>query len=385
MALKLVLIGLVAGLFSALFGVGGGIVIVPLLILVAGFESRAAMGRRWRRSGSRRSRARSSTRSRGTSTSPTPPSSACRRPPERVVGTGSSSACPGARCRSRSPGCSRRSRSGCSSRERDHDRASRSASASRRGCSPGFFGVGGGILFVPTLVALGLSQIEAEATSLLAILPTVAAGTWRQRHYGNVRWRTAARAGRRVDRRRRRRRPDRDGAAGGRAQAPLRPAPVRRRRADRLAVASYRPVSFRAMSEHDEIWMPLVDEPIGGIVAQIQADDPEIERLVGSPRRILAFRTFAYIRVGVKLGQLLVDNDVPPYDGTENWIELLLRDAGEPRGDRAGGARRRRGDRGRPALRRGRATRPGRGRARALPRVRPQARQLAPRATARSG
>ena len=54
-----------------------------------------------------------------------------------------------------------------------------------------FFGVGGGILFVPTLVALGLSQIEAEATSLLAILPTVAAGTWQQRRYGNVRWRTA--------------------------------------------------------------------------------------------------------------------------------------------------------------------------------------------------
>ena len=44
MALKLVLIGLVAGLFSALFGVGGGIVIVPLLILLLGFESRVATG-----------------------------------------------------------------------------------------------------------------------------------------------------------------------------------------------------------------------------------------------------------------------------------------------------------------------------------------------------
>ena len=54
------------------------------------------------------------------------------------------------------------------------------------GVLAGFFGVGGGILFVPTLVALGLSQLEAEATSLLAILPTVAAGTWRQRRYGNV-------------------------------------------------------------------------------------------------------------------------------------------------------------------------------------------------------
>ncbi len=59
------------------------------------------------------------------------------------------------------------------------------------GVLAGFFGVGGGILFVPTLVGLGLSQIEAEATSLLAILPTVAAGTWRQRRYGNVRLRTA--------------------------------------------------------------------------------------------------------------------------------------------------------------------------------------------------
>ena len=80
------------------------------------------------------------------------------------------------------------------------------------------------------------------------------------------------------------------------------------------------------MTEHEEIWLPLVDEPIGSIVAQIQAADPEIDRLVGSPRRILAFRTFAYIRVGVKLGELLVENDVPPYDGTETWIELLLKD-----------------------------------------------------------
>jgi hypothetical protein len=80
------------------------------------------------------------------------------------------------------------------------------------------------------------------------------------------------------------------------------------------------------MSEQDEIWLPLVDEPIGSIVAQIQADDPEIERLVGSPRRVLAFRTFAYIRVGVKLGELLVDHDVPPYDGSDSWIELLLKD-----------------------------------------------------------
>jgi uncharacterized membrane protein YfcA len=59
------------------------------------------------------------------------------------------------------------------------------------GVLAGFFGVGGGILFVPTLVGLSLSQLDAEATSLLAILPTVAVGAWRHRHHGNVRWRPA--------------------------------------------------------------------------------------------------------------------------------------------------------------------------------------------------
>jgi uncharacterized membrane protein YfcA len=60
------------------------------------------------------------------------------------------------------------------------------------GVLSGLFGVGGGILFVPTLVALGLGQIEAQATSLLAILPTVAVGAANQRRYGNLRVRTAA-------------------------------------------------------------------------------------------------------------------------------------------------------------------------------------------------
>jgi uncharacterized membrane protein YfcA len=60
------------------------------------------------------------------------------------------------------------------------------------GVLAGLYGVGGGIIFVPTLVLVfGLGQVEAEATSLLAIIPTVAAGTWRQHRYGNVRWRAA--------------------------------------------------------------------------------------------------------------------------------------------------------------------------------------------------
>jgi uncharacterized membrane protein YfcA len=60
------------------------------------------------------------------------------------------------------------------------------------GVLAGMFGVGGGILFVPTLVALGLNQHDAVGTSLLAIIPTVLVGTWRQSRYGNVRWRAAA-------------------------------------------------------------------------------------------------------------------------------------------------------------------------------------------------
>jgi hypothetical protein len=80
------------------------------------------------------------------------------------------------------------------------------------------------------------------------------------------------------------------------------------------------------VSDPEDIWIPLVDEPIGSIVEQLQDENPEIGRLVAGPRAILAFRTFAYIRVGILLGRLLVDNDVPDYDGTETWVEALLRD-----------------------------------------------------------
>jgi len=59
------------------------------------------------------------------------------------------------------------------------------------GTLSGLFGVGGGILFVPILTWLGLTQLHAEASSLLAIVPTVVVGVWRQQRYGNVRWRAA--------------------------------------------------------------------------------------------------------------------------------------------------------------------------------------------------
>src|SRR6184192_1606698 len=80
------------------------------------------------------------------------------------------------------------------------------------------------------------------------------------------------------------------------------------------------------MSTADDAWIPLVDEPIGAIVAEIQAQDPEIAALVDSPRRVLAFRTFAYIRVGVLLGQLLVDHDLEQQGGSGTWIDELMED-----------------------------------------------------------
>jgi uncharacterized membrane protein YfcA len=60
------------------------------------------------------------------------------------------------------------------------------------GVVSGLFGVGGGILFVPALtLGLGLTQLHAEATSLLAIIPTAVAGAVQQHRFGNVRWRAA--------------------------------------------------------------------------------------------------------------------------------------------------------------------------------------------------
>jgi hypothetical protein len=79
------------------------------------------------------------------------------------------------------------------------------------------------------------------------------------------------------------------------------------------------------MPDLDELWIPLVDEPIGSIVQQILDESPDVAKLVESPHRILAFRTFAYIRCGLTLGQLLFDSDLPAYDGSESWVDALLK------------------------------------------------------------
>lgn len=58
------------------------------------------------------------------------------------------------------------------------------------GAIAGLFGVGGGVIFVPTLVlVVGMSEVHAQATSLLAIIPVAMLGTWRERRTGGVRWR----------------------------------------------------------------------------------------------------------------------------------------------------------------------------------------------------
>jgi hypothetical protein len=80
------------------------------------------------------------------------------------------------------------------------------------------------------------------------------------------------------------------------------------------------------VADAEQVWLPLVDEPVGNFVARIQAEDSEIDRLVGSPHRILAFRTFAYIRVGILLGELLFEQDLTAEDADETWVEALLKD-----------------------------------------------------------
>ncbi|HWI22821.1 MAG TPA: sulfite exporter TauE/SafE family protein [Baekduia sp.] len=56
------------------------------------------------------------------------------------------------------------------------------------GVAAGMLGIGGGALFVPALVIfMDLGHVEAEATSLLAIVPVAIVGAWRQQSYGNLR------------------------------------------------------------------------------------------------------------------------------------------------------------------------------------------------------
>jgi hypothetical protein len=83
-------------------------------------------------------------------------------------------------------------------------------------------------------------------------------------------------------------------------------------------------LSFSSMKE--DAWLSLVDGPIGLIVDRVQAEQPRIDELIDTPRRLLAFRTFAYIRVGMLLGRLLVERDFEAEEGGESWAEQLVAD-----------------------------------------------------------
>lgn len=76
----------------------------------------------------------------------------------------------------------------------------------------------------------------------------------------------------------------------------------------------------------DELWIPLVDESIGEIVAQLEEEHEELRTLVDSPQKLLAFRTFANIRVGMALGRQLVERDLSPGSEDEPWVQQLARE-----------------------------------------------------------
>ena len=79
------------------------------------------------------------------------------------------------------------------------------------------------------------------------------------------------------------------------------------------------------MTEQNDAWLNFADEPIAAIVNEIEAGDAELSALVDSPEKLLAFRTFSSIRVGIVLGRLLMDDEVDAYDGSETWVQALLR------------------------------------------------------------
>jgi hypothetical protein len=79
------------------------------------------------------------------------------------------------------------------------------------------------------------------------------------------------------------------------------------------------------VTEQNDGWLTFAEEPIAAIVDEIEAADPDLPALVDTPEKLLAFRTFASIRVGIVLGRLLMDDEVGAYDGSETWVQSLLR------------------------------------------------------------
>src|SRR2546423_12721493 len=73
----------------------------------------------------------------------------------------------------------------------------------------------------------------------------------------------------------------------------------------------------------EEVWIPLVDEPIGSIVAQLQAEDPEIGRPGGPPGQPAAVCTVADSPRGIPLRQPVVEEERSPHHRRETGGEAL--------------------------------------------------------------
>ena len=187
--LKLAFIATTAGAFSGLFGVGGGTVIVPLLVLWFAYPEHAATGT---------SLAAIvliglfAAIAQGTYGNVDLGKGILVGVPAVggvLAGTALQQRLSG---KDRLAAVRRRARS---RRDQAADRLSELAAillGFMAGALAGLVGVGGGILFVPTLVFfLDQSQIEAEATSLVAIVLVAIVGSWRQYGYGNVQIRDA--------------------------------------------------------------------------------------------------------------------------------------------------------------------------------------------------
>jgi uncharacterized membrane protein YfcA len=195
--LRLAAIGLAAGLLGAILGVGGGIVVVPLLVYLFAFDQRRAAATSMGAIAITATVAAISYAIQGHQH----PAEAALLGLPAVVGV-----IGGTALQQRVPlrmlqllfavlvllvGIRLLAPEALPFHEVDHRRAwvyvLAVAIGAVGGALAGLFGVGGGILFVPTFVLLlGLPQLDASATSLLAMLPASFVGAWRQLRYRNL-------------------------------------------------------------------------------------------------------------------------------------------------------------------------------------------------------
>ena len=204
--IRLAAIGAVAGLFASLFGVGGGIVMVPLLVLLVGFETKIATATSLA--------AIILTATVGAITHATLGNVAWEYAiligvpamaglllglwtKERISARSLTLAFAGLLMAVAVWLMIKQSLPDETLVSIDFGRAAGAAGLGvAAGALAGLFGVGGGILFVPALtLVVGLPHLQAEGASLLAIIPVSILGSWRQHRSGTVRWRAAATMG----------------------------------------------------------------------------------------------------------------------------------------------------------------------------------------------